>query len=85
MTEQAVTTGRILDLLAETAARAKRETLDAAVSWTMLHMTDRERVAFDLFLVKTGDELPYRAGAAESRLRERVRRMIGYQREGETE
>ena len=70
-----VTTGRILDLLAEAVKRVKAGDADGA-SWTWHRsMTAEEHLAFDLFLVKMRDELAWVAGAPESRFRERVRRM----------
>jgi hypothetical protein len=70
-----VTTGRILDLLADACSRYRLEG-SRGVSWTFDSMTPRERLAFDLFLVKMGDELAYQAGTTEFRFRERVRRMV---------
>jgi len=76
----------MLDWLAATVARAKREGLDRAVMWEyVLHSTDRARLAFDLFLVRTGDSLAYEAGSPESRFRERVRRMLALTQHGGAE
>lgn len=73
-----VSSNRILDLLAHACHRAKHDGLDSAVSWTWFHEANADdRLAFDLFLVKMGDELAYQAGSPESRFRERVRRMVG--------
>jgi len=73
-----VTASRILDCLADACQRAKNDGLDSAIAWTWHRvMTADERLAFDLFLVKMGDELAWQAGSPESRFRERVRRMIG--------
>jgi len=74
---ESVTEGRILDLLAHAAHMARDQGLDAAVGWVWSRMmTPRERLAFDLFLVRVGDELAWKAGSPESRFRERVRRMV---------
>ena len=71
-----VTASRILDCLAQACQRTKVDGLDSAIAWTWHHvMNAEERAAFDLFLVKTNDELAWQAGAPESRFRERVRRM----------
>lgn len=71
-----VTTARILDLIAEACERVSGG--DASGDrWVFTRMTAHERVAFDLFLVRTGDELAYRAGSVESRFFARVRRMVG--------
>jgi hypothetical protein len=64
---------RILDLLAEGCERQKRE---GSASWAWQWTTQEERLAFDLFLVRTGDELAYQPGTPESRFNERVRRMV---------
>lgn len=66
-----------MDLLAGAVDSAKHDGLDSATSWTWHHrMSAADRLAFDLFLVRTGDELAWRAGSPESRFRERVRRMV---------
>lgn len=70
-----VTEGRILDLLAEGCTRFKAEG-GRGIAWTFMHMTRQERVAFDLFLVRTKDALAYQAGTVESRFTTRVRRMV---------
>ena len=69
-----VESGRILDLLADAVSGYKREG-ESGSAWTFFHMSADERLAFDLFLVRMGDELAYQAGTTESRFRERVRRM----------
>lgn len=69
-----VTEGRLLDKLAEAVQRYKQEGT-RGTDWTYDHMSAEERLAFDLFLVRVGDELAYQAGSPESRFRERVRRM----------
>ena len=77
MIPQQITAGELLDHLALAVARAKREGLESAVAWEYHHcMTDRERIAFDLFLVKTHDPLAEQAGSPESRFRKSVRRML---------
>ena len=75
-----VTEGRILDLLADGCSRHKR---DGSAAWTLRHMTQEERLAFDLFLVRTGDELAFEAGTVEHRFMERVRRMVHLAQTGE--
>jgi hypothetical protein len=72
---QSVTSGRILDLLADAVSRYKQDG-DRGVAWTFQWMTDEERIAFDLFLVRMKDELAYQPGTCENRFRERVRRMV---------
>jgi len=75
-----ITAGRILDLLVHAASDERlgmtvgpahvynyRRTFDA--------MTTAERLAFDLFLVRTKDALAYEAGTVEHRFATRVRRM----------
>lgn len=65
-----VTEARILDLLADAVQRGDW-------AWTWHHgMTDAERLAFDLFLVRTGDPLAFEAGTPESRFRRRVEKMM---------
>jgi len=77
MTMGQITTGELLDHLVLAVDRAKREGLERAVAWEYHHcMTDMERIAFDLFLVKTHDPLAEQAGSPESRFRERVRREL---------
>lgn len=69
-----VTEARIPDLLA-TACAAYRER-GAGFGWSW---TKPEALAFDLFLVRTGDALGFEAGTPECRFRARVRRMVeGY-------
>ena len=76
----AVTTNEVLDLLAS-AVNATLRGDEGAASWTFHHgMDDTGRVAFDLFLVRMGDELAYQAGTCESRFLERVRRMVALER-----
>ena len=67
-----VTTGRILDLLADAVQRYKME----GHRGTFRSMTAEERRAFDAFLVMTGDPLAWRAGTTESRFRARVQAMV---------
>jgi hypothetical protein len=71
-----VTSGRIMDLLAEACMRARIEPIDDACTRVFRCMTDAERLAFDFFLVRTGDPLAYEPGTTEHRFRTRVRRMI---------
>ena len=71
----AVESSRILDLLADAVSSYRREG-EQGIAWTFHHaMTADERLAFDVFLVRMGDELAWQAGTTESRFRERVRRM----------
>jgi hypothetical protein len=44
-------------------------------------MTAADRLAFDLFLVKTKDPLAYEAGTTESRFRRRVMAMVALERQ----
>jgi len=78
MSQQSVTEGRILDLLAEAV---KKEQIPGH-SWAdvFFHMSAMERLAFDLFLVRTRDPLAYEAGTVEHRFSTRVRRMAGERR-----
>ena len=70
----AIESGRILDLIAQ-GVREYRS--DGGTAWTFHHvMTSEDRLAFDLFLVRMGDELAYQAGSTEGRFAERVRRMV---------
>ena len=72
-----VTTSRILDCLADAVTRYKVEGARGA-QWTWFQgMTADEHLAFDLFLVRMGDELAYQAGSPESRWLTRVARMAG--------
>lgn len=72
---QPVPSSRILDLLTGAANRYKSEGKQGS-DWIFFHMSDAERLAFDLFLVKMGDELAYQPGTTEYRFTERVRRMV---------
>jgi len=67
----AVTTGRIMDLLADAVSRYKREGTRGS-NWTFMWMTQDERSAFDLFLVRMKDALAYEPGTTESRFRRMV-------------
>lgn len=71
----AVTEGRILDLLADACARYRREG-ERGAQWTLCYMTVDERLAFDLFLVRTKDPLAWEAGTVTHRWVTRVRRMV---------
>jgi hypothetical protein len=71
----AVTESRILDLIADACKRERTPGCGGA-AWTFLHMTEQERLAFDLFLVRTGDSLAFEPGTTEYRFRERIRRMV---------
>lgn len=75
-TRQTFTEGDILDRLADTCKRVRVYGPGEAARVFCLSMTERERLAFDLFLVRTGDELAYRAGSPESRFVERARLMV---------
>lgn len=71
----AVDAGRLLDLLAEAVARCKREGV-RGIDWVLFHsMTKGERLAFDLWLVKSGDPLAEQPGTIEARFRARVLAM----------
>lgn len=68
--------GRALDLLAQACAQVKVYGFERGWSWTYFHgMTAQDKLDFDCFLVRMGDELAYEPGTPESRFRERVRRM----------
>ena len=70
--------GRVLDMLADACARAKRDGIDSAIAWTYHRvMTAQDRVDYDCYLLRTRDALAYQAGTTESRFREHVRRMVG--------
>lgn len=70
--------GRILDLLAASVARELR---GEDPTWEWFHsMTNEDRLAFDLMLVRTGDLLAWQAGTAESRWRAKVHRMAELER-----
>jgi hypothetical protein len=66
-----VTSGRILDLLADAVSRYRREG-QRGVDWTLMHMSAEERTAFDLFLVRMKDPLAWQPGTTEFRFRARV-------------
>lgn len=75
-TEAPVTEGRILDLIADACTRYKQEG-QRGIDWTFhMSMSAREKLAFDIFLVRTGDELAWEAGTVEHRFTTRVRRMV---------
>ena len=73
-TQQAVSSSRILDLLADAVKRYRHEG-ERGTDWTMLNMSSDERVAFDLFLVRMGDALAWEPGTFEHRFRTRVKAM----------
>ena len=77
-----VTESRILDLLT-TAVHATLRGAEDGASWTFMHMTLAERLAFDLFLVRVKDPLAYEAGTTERRFKTRVARMAHLARTGE--
>jgi len=72
----AITTDRILDCLTEAVTRVKRGDADGATWVWFQGMTAQEHRAFDLFLVRMGDELAYMAGTPERRFKMRVHRMV---------
>lgn len=76
--QEQITEGMILDKLATTCKRVRSgDSVDRAVAWEwIINGSDRMRLAFDLFLVRTRDPLAHEAGTVESRIRERVRRMV---------
>jgi hypothetical protein len=71
-----VTEGRILDLLAQACAHVKVYGL-SDTHRVFDRMSEQERLAFDLFLVRTRDPLAFEAGTCEHRFATRVRRMGG--------
>jgi hypothetical protein len=70
-----VTEGRILDLLADACARYRLEG-DRGIDWTVMHMSSADRLAFDLFLVRTRDPLAFEVGTVEHRFTTRMRRPV---------
>jgi hypothetical protein len=71
-----ITESRILDLLADACARYRLEG-SRGIDWTLFQvMNAAERLAFDVFLVRTKDPLAYEAGTVEYRFRTRVMRMV---------
>lgn len=76
----------ILDVLGRAATAIRglptEEAEVVATSWWGTFSTE-ERVAFDLFLVKMGDELAFSYGTPFSRFFERVRRMAHLAETGE--
>lgn len=71
-----VSESRIIDLLTQAANRILLGDSDGA-HWVFYHcMSDRERVAFDLYLVRTKDELGFLAGTTFDRFRLRVTQMV---------
>lgn len=75
-----VTESRILDLITAAVADERagmRRNEQHVYNWrrVFFSMTADERVAFDLFLVRTRDALAYEPGTVENRFRERVQRM----------
>jgi hypothetical protein len=70
------TTAQILNRLTAAVARYMHEG-NRGIDWEFDAMSADERLAFDLFLVRMGDELAYQAGTTEYRFRTRVRRMAG--------
>lgn len=80
MERNPVTESRILDLLAaavQDERNGMRRGEPHVYNWRRVFflMTTLERVAFDLFLVRTKDQLAYEPGTVENRFRERVQRM----------
>jgi len=76
----ATTEGQILDFLAEAV---HRHLGGDATGWAWVwhrSMSARDRLAFDLFLVRTHDPLAHEAGTAEGRFRTRVLRMAELER-----
>lgn len=71
-----VTEGRILDCIADACNRLRKGD-PAGIQWAWFQgMTEDEHLAFDLFLVRTGDPLAYVAGSPFSRFDSRVRAMV---------
>lgn len=69
-----VTSSRILDILA-LAVKQYKVYGKRGIESTFDHMNSDERVAFDFFLVKMGDQLAYQAGTVEYRFTARVLAM----------
>jgi hypothetical protein len=74
-----VTEGRILDAIAEAVRRELMRPGDWR--WTWDQLSKAERLAFDLFLVRTKDPLAWEPGTPESRFGGRVLRMAAQERE----
>ena len=66
----------MLDCVTEAAGRVNRG--DAGgIDWVWHHvMSERDRVAFDLWLVKMGDSLAFEAGSPRSRFQRCVTRLV---------
>jgi hypothetical protein len=76
-----VTVSRVLDLITA-GARAEMAEGDSAAR-VFSGMSDLERLAFDLFLVRAGDSLAHSPGTTEDRFMERTRRMAHLAMTGE--
>jgi hypothetical protein len=64
-----------IDLLTEACQRFKREGR-RGIDWVFDHMSSRERLAFDLWLVEVGDQLAWEPGTTEYRFHARVLAMV---------
>lgn len=69
-----VTSSQILDILA-LAVKQYKVYGKRGIEWTFDHMSSDERIAFDFFLVKMGDQLAYQPGTTEYRFTARVLAM----------
>lgn len=83
-----ITESRILDLITAAVADERngmRQGRTDVYNWrrVFFSMTADERLAFDLFLVRTKDALAYEPGTVENRFRERVQRMARLAETGE--
>lgn len=82
--KEKVTEGQILDRLARAVRRYKAEG-KGGIDWEFFNMSQEERVAFDLFLVRVKDPLAYEPGSVEHRFNVRVMRMAEPQPQPEPE
>jgi len=76
MDKKTYTESEILNRMVFAARRFKLEG-ERGIAWEFMQMSDREKLAFDLFLVRTRDPLAYEAGTVEYRFWTRVKRMAG--------
>lgn len=75
-----VTEAQLIDHLVKAAKTELRG--ENGITWEYFHvMTQEEKLAFDLFLVRTKDELAYQPGTPESRFRIKVQRMVELERQ----
>jgi len=69
-----VSMSRILDLITEAISRYNREGM-RGIEWTFDHMTDAEKLAYDMHLVKVEHSLAWQPGTTESRFKAQVKAM----------